>query len=343
MFPRFSGSDRSRLMGEPDYSMHRGGLLLSIALLVATGTATAGSLLVNGGFEDGPAPATFLNLAGGDTSLKGWMITGEGIDIVAAGYWTPAGGEHSLDLDGSRRSRTTPPFVQGGVAQSFTTTPGHCYRVEFDMAGNPVKPPPVKPMQVSAAGLSATFTFETAGKGVRNMGWLHESWIFTADNATATLEFRSLTESPLTGYGPAIDNVSVMAIDCPSALAVSEDETEIRIEVGAEVLFDSGKYAIKPAAVAALQELAELLQRYPDLPVLIEGHTDSAGKPAANQVLSEQRADAVKQWLAANGDIPGDRMLTKGHGQTQPVASNATAEGRQQNRRVGIRVTKTKP
>jgi OOP family OmpA-OmpF porin len=66
------------------------------------------------------------------------------------------------------------------------------------------------------------------------------------------------------------------------------------------------------------------------------------GKPAANQVLSERRADAVKQWLVASGDIPGDRMLTEGHGQTQPVASNTTAEGRQQNRRVGIRVMKTK-
>ena len=323
--------------------MWRADLLLpTIALLVTTGTAAAGSLLVNGGFEDGPATAAFLNLASGDTSLMGWTITGEGIDIVAAGYWTPAGGERSLDLDGSRRSRSTPPFVQGGVAQSFTTTPGDCYRVEFDMAGNPVKPPPMKPMQVSAAGQTATFTFNTAGKGVRNMGWLRKSWVFTADDATATLEFRSLTESPLTGYGPVIDNVAVMTIDCPRSLAVSEDETEIRIEVGAEVLFDTGKYAIKPAAEAALQELAGLLQRYPDLPVLIEGHTDSVGKPAANQVLSERRADAVKQWLVASGDIPGDRMLTEGHGQTQPVASNTTAEGRQQNRRVGIRVMKTK-
>lgn len=330
-------------MAEPSVSRQRGGvLLISVTLLAAMDASAADSLVVNGGFEDGPATALFLNLASGETSLKGWIITGEGIDIVSAGYWTPAGGERSLDLDGSRRSRTTPPFVHGGIAQSFTTTPGHCYRVEFDMAGNPVKPPPVKPMRVSAAGQSTTFSFNTAGKGVRNMGWLHKSWVFTAEEAMATLEFRSLTESPLTGYGPVIDNVAVVVIDCSRSLEISEDEAEIRIEVGAEVLFDSGKYAIKPAAEAAPQELAGVLQRHPDLPVLIEGHTDSVGSAAANQALSEQRAGAVKQWLVASGDILADRMFTKGYGQTQPLASNATAGGRQQNRRVGIRLMKTK-
>jgi outer membrane protein OmpA-like peptidoglycan-associated protein len=124
-------------------------------------------------------------------------------------------------------------------------------------------------------------------------------------------------------------------------LAATEDAKEIRVNLGAEVLFDTGKYLLKPAATDALQQLATLLQSYPGLPILIEGHTDSVGKPDANQILSEQRANAVKDWLATNGHVPAGCMMTKGYGETMPVAGNETAGDRQKNRRVEIKVQKT--
>lgn len=74
-----------------------------------------------------------------------------------------------------------------------------------------------------------------------------------------------------------------------------------------------------------------------DAPVVIEGHTDGVGSVQANQVLSENRASAVRQWLAGNG-IAASRLSTKGFGATVPVAPNDTPEGRQQNRSVEIRV-----
>jgi outer membrane protein OmpA-like peptidoglycan-associated protein len=74
--------------------------------------------------------------------------------------------------------------------------------------------------------------------------------------------------------------------------------------------------------------------------VLIEDHMDSVGTAQSNQVLSENRAAAVRQWLVANGS-PGARITAKGFGQTAPVASNDTPEGRQRNRRVEIRLLKT--
>lgn len=125
-----------------------------------------------------------------------------------------------------------------------------------------------------------------------------------------------------------------------SQLAATEDAKGIRINLGAEVLFDSGKFVLRPAAAESLQQLATLLQSYPGLPILIEGHTDSVGKPDANQVLSEHRANAVKEWLASNGKVPSGCMMTRGYGKTMPIASNETGEDRQKNRRVEIKILK---
>ena len=302
--------------------------------------AGSGSLIVNGSFEDAPPVRTFVNIAGGASSLKGWQVTGEGVDIVNAVYWQASHGMRSVDLDGSARSRTSPPYSHGGVAQTFSTTSGTRYLVTFDMAGNTAYPPAKKPMRVSAADQSMEFAFDITGKTFRNMGWLPKSWTFTARDVTTTLEFRSLTVSPQTGYGPAIDNVSVTALDTKQPLSVIESGKEIQISLGAEVLFDSGRFLLRPAAADALQRVAVLLKSYGNQPIAIAGHTDSVGRPEANQVLSENRATAVKEWLTSQGGVPADRISTRGYGQSQPTATNDTAEGRQKNRRVEITTQK---
>ena len=313
--------------------------MLPIAVLAgAGGVEDSASLIVNGSFEEGPAVARFLNLATGDTSMPGWVVTGEGVDYVSTGYWLSSDGERAIDLDGSARSRATPPYAQGGIAQTFATTPGTRYRVTFDLAGNPNQLPLVKPMRISAGDERAEFTFDAKGKTGRNMGWTRQSWTFTATGTSTTLEFRSLTVSPETGYGAAIDNVAVVP-DRPAALEVTESEHEILVSLGSEILFDTARFDLKPAATEALDGLLALLARYAAAPVLIEGHTDSVGTPQANQVLSERRAAAVRQWLVDHG-VPGARLTTRGRGQTAPVASNDTPDGRQKNRRVEIRIQK---
>jgi len=126
-------------------------------------------------------------------------------------------------------------------------------------------------------------------------------------------------------------------------LHVTEDVHAIHIRLGAEVLFDSGKAALRPEATTSLQQLAAVLLGEPGLPVLIEGHTDNVGSAQHNQTLSEQRAEAVKQWLATTGKIPSGCIATQGFGATKPVASNAAAAGRQKNRRVEISIQKAAP
>lgn len=102
-----------------------------------------------------------------------------------------------------------------------------------------------------------------------------------------------------------------------------------------DVLFDSGQATLKPGAQSTIQRLAEFLRKSPDRSVVIEGHTDSVGSDALNQTLSENRANAVRAALVAQG-IDMTRILAMGKGESTPVASNDDTAGRQQNRRVEI-------
>src|SRR6202047_2266710 len=102
-----------------------------------------------------------------------------------------------------------------------------------------------------------------------------------------------------------------------------------------DVLFDTGQATLKPGANLALNRLATFLNANPQTRILIEGHTDSRGSDAYNEVLSERRARAVATELMSRG-ISTDQLQTLGRGKGYPVASNDTPEGRQQNRRVEI-------
>lgn len=101
------------------------------------------------------------------------------------------------------------------------------------------------------------------------------------------------------------------------------------------LLYDFDSSALRPAAQDNLQKLAQSLKQYPNENVLIIGHTDSVGTESYNQALSERRARSAATYLESIGVAPA-RLATKGMGETDPIASNATADGRQQNRRIEI-------
>lgn len=102
-----------------------------------------------------------------------------------------------------------------------------------------------------------------------------------------------------------------------------------------DVVFETGKADLKPGAAQRLQPLAQYLQANADVKVRIDGHTDSQGSDSYNQQLSEARAQAVRTALGGMGIAP-DRITAVGHGESQPVADNMNAAGRQQNRRVEV-------
>jgi outer membrane protein OmpA-like peptidoglycan-associated protein len=105
-----------------------------------------------------------------------------------------------------------------------------------------------------------------------------------------------------------------------------------------DVLFDTGKYTLKPGAKEKLAKISGIVLGHPGLKLEIEGHTDSVGSDEFNQKLSEQRADVVRSYLVAQG-LPSDSITAHGFGKTQPVASNDNAAGRQLNRRVELVVS----
>ena len=102
-----------------------------------------------------------------------------------------------------------------------------------------------------------------------------------------------------------------------------------------DVLFDTGRYTLKPGAREKLAKISGIVLAHAGLSLQIEGHTDSVGGDDFNQQLSERRADSVRDFLAEQGVAPSS-ITARGFGKMQPVASNDTAEGRQRNRRVEL-------
>jgi outer membrane protein OmpA-like peptidoglycan-associated protein len=105
-----------------------------------------------------------------------------------------------------------------------------------------------------------------------------------------------------------------------------------------DVLFDSGKFTLRPLAREKLAKISGIVLAYPSLNLAIEGNTDSVGTEAFNQDLSEKRAEGVRSYLTQQG-IPEGSTTATGFGKTRPIASNDTSEGRQQNRRVELIVS----
>lgn len=112
---------------------------------------------------------------------------------------------------------------------------------------------------------------------------------------------------------------------------------QINVKFDSGILFDLGSANLKADAKTALDNFSKVLNQYPETKLTIEGHTDNTGSKALNTQLSEKRAISVRNQLSFNG-VDSTRMATYGFADDQPVASNATPEGRAQNRRVEIKI-----
>ncbi|MGI4736704.1 MAG: OmpA family protein [Janthinobacterium lividum] len=134
--------------------------------------------------------------------------------------------------------------------------------------------------------------------------------------------------------------------DLPADAAYAEVVKDIplkKLEVGvvivlSNIFFDTGKAILRPESTAELERLQKLLTDQPSIKLEMAGHTDNVGKPAANQDLSQRRAQAVVTYLTQHG-IAADRLAAAGYGDTRPVTSNETKIGRQLNRHTEFKVT----
>ena len=102
-----------------------------------------------------------------------------------------------------------------------------------------------------------------------------------------------------------------------------------------DILFDFDKATLKPEVESTLMQVADVLKQYPGLKIQVEGHTDNKGSDEYNQDLSERRSSAVFEFLVSEG-IDASQMIHSGFGESTPVATNDTEEGRARNRRVDL-------
>jgi len=107
----------------------------------------------------------------------------------------------------------------------------------------------------------------------------------------------------------------------------------IEVEFNNKILFTIDSYALSTAAQGSLNDLVTILNKYPDTNIEVQGHTDNTGTDAHNMTLSENRANAVANYLKSNG-VASSRVTTKGFGESAPKYDNNTEDGRAQNRRV---------
>ncbi len=145
------------------------------------------------------------------------------------------------------------------------------------------------------------------------------------------------------------ENISGEVIDTKGGvqeLEMTETDTEIKIELSGDILFDFDKWDIRKEAEPTLKNVAEVINRYGSSKVIVAGFTDSKGSDSYNLKLSQKRADSVKNWLVESGGVDGARITARGLGEADPVAPNTNPdgtdnpEGRQKNRRVEITVDK---
>lgn len=123
-------------------------------------------------------------------------------------------------------------------------------------------------------------------------------------------------------------------------LGAKVSKTEIRIELPSDILFDFDKYNIRSDAREALRKVAVVITAHSGKTVWVEGHTDSKGNEEYNMKLSFERAESVKQWLQDREKLTNTKFQIEGWGESKPIASNDTDEGRQKNRRVEITIKK---
>jgi outer membrane protein OmpA-like peptidoglycan-associated protein len=161
-----------------------------------------------------------------------------------------------------------------------------------------------------------------------------------------TAYFSSPNESSTRGFGKsdiwkiALPKHARPGFNLPSGFASRDLKREdvighlFRLD---NVLFDVGKSSIREVSKEMLDELAAMLHRFTDLSIEVQGHTDSDGRAEMNLLLSRERANSVKQYLALKG-IDESRVEAVGYGQTRPIAPNTTKAGKQLNRRVMVQV-----
>jgi OOP family OmpA-OmpF porin len=190
-----------------------------------------------------------------------------------------------------------------------------------------------KTLKLVLAGVISVAATTTSAQNIDN--WVNSSGL-NWKNADGTLCWRDANWTPAT----ASPNCDGWIAPKKAAAATKPAVTQSKITLQADTLYDFNKSDLKPEGKATLDKIAKDLSKIKLEVIIAVGNTDSVGTDAYNMALGQRRAQSVKAYLTSKG-VDGSRIYTESKGKSNPVASNATAEGRAKNRRTDIEVVGT--
>lgn len=201
-------------------------------------------------------------------------------------------------------------------------------------AGRPVEPPIVAEIVSFPEGIEMTYRGKVLGVAPLELRLDH---LDDAVELSTTMEEPPIIERRIKVLGPDRVQILIRLGKAPTALAQALGLTNVVVfDYGSLTTFDVDKYELRPNLLPILERQADVLgKHFGELEVYVCGHTDSTGGGEHNQVLSVNRAQAVADFLIAQG-LPAERVRVQGFGADYPIAGNATREGRQLNRRTEI-------
>jgi len=198
--------------------------------------------------------------------------------------------------------------------------------------------PPVCRLTVPAEAQAGTpVTLDASGSSDPDGDPLTYTWDFGdgSQPAKTSVPRTTHTYARVGGYTVKVTVDDGRGGSCTGSAQLPILQKIVLTEQAGKVLFDFDKSTLKPAAISQLQAVLQVVKDQPGVRMHIDGYTDSIGTPAYNLKLSQRRADSVARYLEQHG-VPKQNIQTQGHGENDPVASNATDAGRAQNRRVEI-------
>jgi OOP family OmpA-OmpF porin len=182
--------------------------------------------------------------------------------------------------------------------------------------------------------LLATVITVSATAAMASDNWQNGDGALNWKNGDGTLCWRDAAWTPATA-AKGCDGALT-----PPAAAAASGVSQSKITLQADTLYDFDKASLKPEGMATLDKIAKDLSKIKLEVIIAVGNTDSVGTDAYNMALGQRRAQSVKAYLTSKG-VDGSRIYTESKGKSNPVASNATAEGRAKNRRTDIEVVGT--
>ncbi|WP_323751184.1 OmpA family protein [Marinobacter sp.] len=273
--------------------------------------------------------------------------------LVQASYSEPETRNFDQDLDilrGSVGARFHPslyrlgswrPFAGIGYSHADIDLESYGSKGEDMLYGEAGLQRMIAPRFIAEAGLRGRVEIEDQFVDAQAFVGLH--YVFGREFPAAPvnrqpLDFSTLSAPLADSDGDGVPDQQDKCPDTPHGALVDEDgcaqELTREIKETLYVEFQHDKTEVRRSFYPKIEDLATTLKQYPTSRILLEGHTDSTGPSSYNQKLSKSRADAVMKVLIDHFGINADRIRTTGMGESQPIASNETEEGRAQNRRV---------